>query len=160
VCVYFTRTFFLSSKLLLAVYNPVYCQFTFYCQRFILMAKYQPFKTDMDFKLAGFIFPIQVTWCSHEEFSFFPFIFARESLRAKMTYKSILVPVPRKARDIPGAFRMFKAKASRGTKRCSYFNFYPLYNIRKDQLYRISGSQFYERLFAPESFWDFRETGP
>ena len=35
---------------------------------------------------------------------------------------------------------IFKTKASRGTKLCSSFNFYPLYNIWEDQLYRISGS--------------------
>jgi len=87
-------------------------------------------------------------------------MFARASLRAKMTFKSILGPVPRKARDIPSAFRMFKAKAPRGTKLCSYFNFYPLFSIRKDQLYRISGSQFYEWLFAPEKFLGLSRNGP
>ena len=39
-------------------------------------------------------------------------------------------------------------------KLCSYFNFYFLYNISKDQLYRKGGSEFYEWLFgtfrAPE----------
>ena len=35
---------------------------------------------------------------------------------------------------------IFKTKASRGTKLCSYFHFYPLYNIWKDQLCRISKS--------------------
>ena len=33
-----------------------------------------------------------------------------------------------------------KRKASRATKLCSYFYFYSLYNILKDQLYRISRS--------------------
>ena len=37
---------------------------------------------------------------------------------------------------------------------------YSLYNIWKDQLHRISGSEFYEWLFGPEKFRDFRETGP
>ena len=37
---------------------------------------------------------------------------------------------------------IFKTKASRGTKLCNYFKLYSLYNISKDQLYRISGSQF------------------
>ena len=37
---------------------------------------------------------------------------------------------------------IFKTKASRGTKLCSYFCFYSLYNIWKDQLYRISRSHF------------------
>ena len=45
-----------------------------------------------------------------------------------------------------------KAKASRGTKLCSYFNLYFLYKLWKDQLYRISGSQFYEWLFGPKKF--------
>ena len=38
---------------------------------------------------------------------------------------------------------IFKTKAFGGTKFCSYFNFYSLYNIWKDQLNRISGSEFY-----------------
>ena len=37
---------------------------------------------------------------------------------------------------------IFKTKASRGTKLCSCFHFYFLYNIWKKQLYRISGSEF------------------
>ena len=44
---------------------------------------------------------------------------------------------------------IFKTKASRGTKLCSHFNFYSLYNIFKDQLYRMSGSEFYVWLFGP-----------
>ena len=47
---------------------------------------------------------------------------------------------------------IFKTKASRGTKLCSHFNLYFLYNLSKDQLYRISGSEFYEWLFGPEKF--------
>ena len=35
---------------------------------------------------------------------------------------------------------VFKTKGSRGTKLCSYFYFHSLYNIWKDQLYRISRS--------------------
>ena len=42
--------------------------------------------------------------------------------------------------------------ASRGTKLCSCFNFYFLYNTWKDQLYQISGSKFYEWVFGPEKF--------
>ena len=38
------------------------------------------------------------------------------------------------------------------SKLSSYFDFYSLYNISKDQLYRISGSEFYEWLFEPEKF--------
>ena len=45
----------------------------------------------------------------------------------------------------PNSFCIFKTKASRGTKRCSYFDFYFLYNMWKDQLYRISGSEFRAR---------------
>ena len=41
-----------------------------------------------------------------------------------------------------------KAKASRGTKLCHYCNFYSLNNIWKNQLYRISGLQFYEWLLG------------
>ena len=37
---------------------------------------------------------------------------------------------------------IFKTKASQGTKLCSYFNFSPLCNIWKDQLYRMSESEF------------------
>ena len=47
---------------------------------------------------------------------------------------------------------IFKKKASRSTKLCSYFCFYSLYNIWKDQLYRISRSYFYEWLFGPAKF--------
>ena len=47
---------------------------------------------------------------------------------------------------------IFKTKMSRVTKLCSYLNFYSLYNIWKDQLYRISGSEFYEWLFGPVKF--------
>jgi len=37
---------------------------------------------------------------------------------------------------------IFKTKTSRGMKLCSYFKLYSLYNISKDQLYRIRGLQF------------------
>ena len=53
---------------------------------------------------------------------------------------------------------IFQTKVSRTTKFCSYFGFYSLYNTWKDQLYRISGSEFYEWLFGPEKFRDFRES--
>ena len=43
-------------------------------------------------------------------------------------------------------------KVSGGTKYCSYINFYSLYNIWKDQLYRMSGSDFSEWFFGPEKF--------
>ena len=55
---------------------------------------------------------------------------------------------------------IFKTKASRGTKLCSYFYFCSLYNILKDQLYRISRSQFYEWLFGPEKFSGLSRNGP
>ena len=47
---------------------------------------------------------------------------------------------------------IFKTKASRGTKLCSYFNFYTLCNIWKDQLYRISRSTFHELLLGSGKF--------
>ena len=37
-------------------------------------------------------------------------------------------------------------------KLCSYFHFYPLYNMWKDQLHTISGSEFYEWLFGLVKF--------
>ena len=43
---------------------------------------------------------------------------------------------------------IFKTKAPRSKKLCSYFRFYSLYNIRKDQFYRISGSGYYEKLLG------------
>ena len=46
---------------------------------------------------------------------------------------------------------IFKTKASRGTKLSSYFYFYSLYNVWKDQLYRINRSEFYEWLFGPQA---------
>ena len=55
---------------------------------------------------------------------------------------------------------IFKTKASRGTKLCIYFNFYSLYNIRKDRLHRISGSQFYEWLFGPGKLSGLSRNGP
>ena len=45
-----------------------------------------------------------------------------------------------KSRNFSGG--IFKTKVFRVTKRCSYFNFYSLYNMWKDQLYKISGSEF------------------
>ena len=47
---------------------------------------------------------------------------------------------------------IFKTKVSWGTKLCCCFNFYSLNNIWKDQLYRISGSEFYKWLFGPGKF--------
>jgi len=55
---------------------------------------------------------------------------------------------------------IFKTKAFRGTKLCSYFCFSSLYNMWKDQLYRISRSYFYEWLFGPEKFSGLSRNGP
>jgi len=55
---------------------------------------------------------------------------------------------------------IFKTKASRGTKLCSYFYFHSLYNIWKDQLCCISRSEFYEWLFEPEKFSGLSRNGP
>ena len=54
---------------------------------------------------------------------------------------------------------IFKTKASRITKPYSHINFPPLCNIWKDQLYRISRSEFYEWLFGPKKFSGLREKG-
>ena len=55
---------------------------------------------------------------------------------------------------------IFKAKASRGTKLCNYFNFYSLYNIWKDQLYRVSGSEVYKLLFGPKKLAEISKRAP
>ena len=47
---------------------------------------------------------------------------------------------------------IFKTKASRGRKLCSYFTFYSLYNIWKDQLFRIGRLEFNEWLSSSKSF--------
>ena len=65
-----------------------------------------------------------------------------------------LGPVSRKTRNFSGDIILciFKTKVFRVTKLRSYFNFYSVYDIKKDQLYRISGSKFYEWLFGPVKF--------
>ena len=55
---------------------------------------------------------------------------------------------------------IFITKAPRGTKLSSYIYFYSLYNIWKEQLYRISGSGFHEGLFGPEKFSGLSRNGP
>ena len=45
---------------------------------------------------------------------------------------------------------IFKTKASRGAKLRGYFYIYSLWNIWKDQLYKICGSEFYEWFFGPQ----------
>ena len=52
----------------------------------------------------------------------------------------------------PNSPCIFKTKASRGSKLCSYLYFYSPYNIRRGQLYRISRSEFYEWLFGLDKF--------
>ena len=47
---------------------------------------------------------------------------------------------------------IFKTKVFGVTKLCSYFNLHSLYKIWKDQLHRISASEFYEWLFVPVKF--------
>ena len=54
---------------------------------------------------------------------------------------------------------IFKTKASRGMKLCSYIYFHSLYNIWKDQLYTITLSEFYEWLFGPEKFSELSRNG-
>ena len=39
-------------------------------------------------------------------------------------------------------------------------NFYSVYNIWKDQLYRMSGSEFYEWLFGPDKYSELSSNGP
>ena len=51
-------------------------------------------------------------------------------------------------------------KASQGTKLCSYFDFFSLYDIWTDQLYRLSRSEFHEWLFGPEKFSGLSRNGP
>ena len=69
-----------------------------------------------------------------------------------------LGPVSRKSRNF--YLCIFKTKASRAKKLCSYFYFYSLYNIWKDQLYRISGLEFYELLSRYEKFSGLSRNGP
>ena len=55
---------------------------------------------------------------------------------------------------------IFKTKASRGTKLCIYFNFDSLNNTWKNQLYRISGSEYYKWLSGLERFSGISRNGP
>ena len=55
---------------------------------------------------------------------------------------------------------IFKTKASGGPNLGSYFNFYSLNKIGKEQLYRISEFEFYEWLFGPEKFSGLSRNGP
>ena len=57
-------------------------------------------------------------------------------------------------------FCILKAKAFQVTKLCGYFNFSSLYIMWKGQLYRTSGSEFYEWLFGPEKFTGLSRNGP
>jgi len=55
---------------------------------------------------------------------------------------------------------IFETKASRGPNLGSYFNFYSLNKTGKEQLYRISGFEFYEWLFGPKKFSGLSRNGP
>ena len=55
---------------------------------------------------------------------------------------------------------IFKAKESRGRMLRSYFNVYSFYNLWKEQLNRVSGSQFCEWLFEPEKFSELSRNRP
>ena len=66
-----------------------------------------------------------------------------------------LGPVSRKSRNFFGDVILFVSSKRRifGVKKlCSYFHFYPLCNMWKDQLHTISGSEFYEWLFRLVKF--------
>ena len=71
---------------------------------------------------------------------------------------SALGPVSRKSRNFSGVFRVtwfslyLQNEGVSKHETFSYFCFYFLYNIWKDQLYRISRSYFYEWRFVPENF--------
>ena len=54
---------------------------------------------------------------------------------------------------------IFKTKASRGTKLHSYYYFYSLYKIWKDQRYRINRSELCDWLLAPEKFSGLSRNG-
>ena len=59
------------------------------------------------------------------------------------------------------SLNIFKTKASRGKKLCSYCDLYSLYNMWKTtELYRISGSDLYAWLFGPETFSGLSRNGP
>ena len=55
---------------------------------------------------------------------------------------------------------IFKTIASRGMKLGSYFNFYSLYNISKDQPNTISVSRCYEWFFGSDKFSGLSRNGP
>ena len=66
-------------------------------------------------------------------------------------------PISRKTHN---CLCIFKAKAFRGTELCSYLNFYSLYNLWKEQLYRISGSELCEWLFGLQKSSRLSRNGP
>ena len=82
------------------------------------------------------------------------------SLAALMSYICGLAdqegqgPVSRKSRNFSGAFRVTILFVSSKRRRLESRDFadiltlFSLYNMRKDQLYRIRGSEFYEWLFG------------
>ena len=75
-----------------------------------------------------------------------PFLESSETFRAHFVWHNSLC--------------IFKTKAFRGTKLCSYFNLYSLYNLWTDQLNRLSRSEFHEWLFGPEKFSGLSRNGP
>ena len=81
---------------------------------------------------ASFVCSIRITGCPRESLS-------RISLRPEARFSKVPKLFGRISDD---------AKASRGTKLYIYFNFPSLYNICKDQPYRISGSEIYEWFFG------------
>ena len=106
-------------------------------------------------------FPINKTTCSLKHFlsqvplilktfllfPWSPFLGSPETFRAYFGWHNSLC--------------IFTTKASRGTKLCKVFlNFYSLYNMWTDQLYRVSRSEFHEWLFGPEKFSGFSRNGP
>ena len=67
--------------------------------------------------------------------------------------------VPKLFGRISGDTILFVSSEQRRLEERNFF-FYSLYNIWKDQLYRMSRSYYYECFSGPKSSRDFRETGP
>ena len=80
------------------------------------------------------VFNIQPVGCSEGVWGSYFLIQGPETFRARFGWHNSLF--------------IFKTKAFRGTKICTYSNFYPLYKTWKNQLYKISESEFYEWLFG------------
>ena len=81
----------------------------------------------LKWKGAGHVVRRTDNWCTKRSIFWTPrglFLESPETFRAHFGWHNCLC--------------IFKTKASRGTKLSSYFYFYSLYNIWKDQLYKIS----------------------